>query len=448
MTTAKNQGRRLLFLLASLIGLAQVSFAAPDALLKLKEPTEHIPVKVEIRGESGNFQLFRDGKPYQVRGAGIDVASPDAEQMMRELKKRGGNSFRTWNLHDGKFFDLAHELGLTVAACLDVKRERHGFDYDDEAAVQRQLDKFEQQVRRYRNHPALLVWVIGNELNYDYKNPRVYDAVNDISKMIHELDPNHPTTTTTAGIDAGLASVIGKRAPDVDFLSVQVYGGLFTLEGTLRMVRWKKPLMITEWGTVGHWEVAKTDWDAPYEFDSTQKASVYWRGYSEVIQSLGGRLIGDYVFLWGQKQERTPTWYGVFVDGARTPAVDVMQQIWTGAPPPDQAPLIKSLTLDGRKASDDVRLKSGQRYVAEVQAFDPESGGLTYSWQLLEESRATEAGGDREQVPTDHSRYLQAPEGASLTLEAPAEAGPYRLFVYAHDPGGAVAHANIPFLVR
>ena len=436
MLFTKSRCCSLLLVLACPWGFAQESSAEP------------MPVKVEIRGEPGNFQLYRDGAPYEVRGAGIDVSSPDAAELMRELKARGGNSFRTWNLHDGKFFDLAHELGLTVAACLDVARERHGFDYDDEEAVQRQLDKFEQQVRQYRNHPALLVWVIGNELNFDYKNPRVYDAVNDISKMIRSLDPNHPTTTTTAGIDAELASRIAKRAPDLDFLSVQVYGGLFTLEGTLRMVRWNKPLMITEWGTVGHWEVARTAWDAPYELDSTQKASVYWRGHAEVIKSLGGKLIGNYVFLWGQKQERTPTWYGVFVNGARTPAVDVLQHIWTGATPSDQAPLIRSLRLDGRKASDDVRLKSGQSYAAEVDAFDPEKGDLTFSWQLLEESRATEAGGDREEVPADHSRYLQGTASATVNVQAPDQAGPYRLFVYVRDKSGAIAHANIPFLVR
>ena len=409
---------------------------------------ELTPIKVEIRGEPGNYQLYRGGEPYEIRGAGIDPASPDGFEMMRRLKENGGNSFRTWNLHDGKFLDYAHELGLTVAACLDVKRERHGFDYNDSEAVKRQLDTFEQQVRQYRNHPALLVWVIGNELNFAYKNPRVYDAVNDISEMIHALDPNHPTTTTTAGIDAELASRIARRAPDLDFLSVQVYGGLFTLEGTLRMVRWDKPLMVTEWGTVGHWEVTKSKWDAPFELDSTQKAGVYWRGYNEVITSLGGRLIGNYAFLWGQKQERTPTWYGVFVDGARTPAVDVLQRIWTGANPPDQAPLIRAMRLDGRKAVDNIRLKSGQSYSAEVDAVDPESSALTYSWQLLEESRATQAGGDYEEVPADHSSYIKTQDAAEVTLQAPDVAGPYRLFVYAHDEGGAVAHANIPFVVR
>lgn len=31
-----------------------------------------------------------------------------------------------------------------------------------------------------------------------YKNPNVWNAVNDIANMIHDEDPNHPVTTMLA----------------------------------------------------------------------------------------------------------------------------------------------------------------------------------------------------------------------------------------------------------
>ena len=44
------------------------------------------------------------------------------------------------------------------------------------------------------------------------------------------------------------------------------------------------------------------------------------------------QIVGNYVFLWGQKQERTPTWYGLFTpEGEATESVDVMTYLWTGA---------------------------------------------------------------------------------------------------------------------
>jgi hypothetical protein len=113
-----------------------------------------------------------------------------------------------------RVLDTAYKYGLTVLMGLDVARERHGFNYDDTAAVRKQLNKIREEVLKYKDHPALLGWGIGNELNLQYKNPKVWNAVNDISKMIHEVDKNHFTTTVFAGINKGLVDYIKERTPD------------------------------------------------------------------------------------------------------------------------------------------------------------------------------------------------------------------------------------------
>ena len=400
------------------------------------------PVRVEIRGAPGSYQLYRGGAPYRIRGAGSQ--NPDD---LESLRQHGGNSVRNWAVEDGAILDRAQALGLTVALCLDVKRERHGFDYEDAAAVANQFERLKRQVLAHRNHPALLAWVIGNELNHDYQNPRVYDAVNDLSKMIHKLDPNHPTTTTTAGISQELAEVIQRRAPDLDFLSVQVYGGLAGLPGALARIRLDMPLMVTEWGTIGHWEVQTTPWGAPIEPHSSAKARRYQQGYEEALAPLAGRVIGNYAFLWGQKQERTPTWYGLFTaDGRRTEAVDVLQRIWTGDWPANRAPQIQALLLDGKRAEDSVRLLPGQTYRASVQSADPEDDGLGFEWHLMRESQATQAGGDAEEIPETLNGFVTGPQAEQTELRTPQQSGAYRLYVYVGD-GHGVAHANIPFLV-
>lgn len=401
------------------------------------------PIPVEIRGEPGNYALYRDGAPYHIKGAGAETLDD-----LESLARHGGNSVRTWSVGDGRVLDLAHELGLTVALCLDIARERHGFDYDNAEAVTRQFEQARETVLRFRDHPALLAWVIGNELNHDYENPRVYDAVNDISEMIHELDPNHPTTTTTAGISPELAQVIRERATDLDFLSIQVYGEVFDLAEKVAPLGDDLPFMVTEWGTIGHWEVPMTAWGAPIELDSSAKASIYQQGYTEILEPMQGRLIGNYAFLWGQKQERTPTWYGVFTrDGRRTQAVDVLHNIWSGQWPDNRAPLIGNMQLADGSAEQNVRLRAGESYLASVEADDLDDDGLTFDWRIMEESTATQTGGDREDIPTELDGLISDPGLGEIALQAPARPGAYRLFVYVGDGEGGVAHANIPFFV-
>ena len=128
------------------------------------------------------------------------------------MAKFGGNSIRTWHVEEDlekgmALLDQAQALGITVSLCLNIARERHGFDYNDPAVVKVQFEQAREAVQMYKDHPALLSWIIGNELNYDYRNPRVYDAVNDIALMIHDIDPYHPTTTTIAGWNEDLVGV-------------------------------------------------------------------------------------------------------------------------------------------------------------------------------------------------------------------------------------------------
>ena len=310
-----------------------------------------------------------------------------------------------------------------------------------------QLDAAKAQVLAYKDHPALLAWMIGNELNLFFENPKVFDAIGDIASMIDELDPNHPTTTSLSGFDGNLAALIETRAPALDFVSIQMYGDIVNLPQRIDDAGFDKPFMVTEWGATGHWEVATTAWQAPIEQNSTDKADNYLSSHRVALAD-DPRILGNYVFLWGQKQERTPTWYGMFLeDGSSTAAVDAMERLWTGRWPEDRAPTITDVTLDGRTAIDSVTLVPGQTVTARVASEDPDGEPLDWQWVLMEESRADQVGGDRETVPQAVPGRLDADEGRA-ELTAPEEPGAYRLFVYTRDGQGGAAHANVPFLVE
>lgn len=328
--------------------------------------------------------------------------------------------------------------------------ERHGFDYNDTAAVRRQFDQVKADVLKYKDHPSLLAWGIGNELNLQYQDPKVWDAVNDIAQMIHEVDPDHPATVVLAGINKKEVDYIKAQCPDIDILSINTYGGLAALPAQVQAVGWSGPYMVTEWGPTGHWEGLQTEWKMPIEETSSEKAAVYKARYEYSVERDKEQCLGSYVFLWGQKQERTPTWYGLFTErGEESEVIDVMQYLWTGRWPSNKAPHIYSLQLDGRKATQSVYVQPGQRYDIEAAAVDPDADKLSYRWELLPEPTKVGEGGDHEDRPRSMEKaVISGGNTGKATLVAPLTEGAYRLFVYVTDGQGNVATANLPFYVR
>ena len=405
------------------------------------------PVKVEVRQQHGRFQLYVAGQPFYIQGAGVELGSPEL------LKQHGGNCFRTWSTRNGResgrqVLDRALTNGLYVAMGLDVDHERRGFDYGNPGAVKRQFDQLIAEVEELKDHPALLLWVVGNELNFE-KNPKVWDAVNDLSRRIHQIDPNHPTTTTLAGFRKETALLVTTRASDLDFICFQMYCDIINLPRYLAEAAWDKPYIVTEWGATGHWECGKTAWGAPIENDSTTKADLYQMRFNKVIRPDQRLCLGSFVFFWGQKQERTPTWYGMFLEsGEETAAVDVMHHVWKGSWPDNRCPRLDGAWIDGKAATQNVRLTPGQSHRARVAASDPDHDSLSYRWEIMAESTSRNVGGDHEAKPATLPGLIADPSQPEISFQVPSKPGPYRLFAYVFDGKGHAAHVNIPFLVE
>lgn len=400
-------------------------------------------VKVEVKKVAGNYQLMRDGKPYFIKGAG-------GTGYLSRIAAYGGNSVRTWSTKNGQqILDSAQKYGLTVLLGLPVGSERHGFNYDDTLAVKKQLERMKTEVMKFKDHPALLAWGIGNELNLFYKNPKVWDAVNEIAEMIHKVDPNHPASTILAGVKKKEIDYIKSKAKAIDILAINTYADLAQLPQQIAAFGWEGPYMVTEWGPTGHWECLKTSWNAPIEESSSEKAAVYKSRYAYSVEKDEQKCLGSYVFLWGQKQERTPTWYGLFTNtGEESEVVDVMQYLWTGAYPKNKAPHIYAVRLDGKKASNSIHLKANTQSEVTIDAVDPDNDQLTYHFEVLPEATKVGEGGDHEDRPQSIKFDLKKFEGNRWTINLPNNIGAYRLFVYVKDGHHNVATANIPFYLN
>ena len=403
-------------------------------------------IAVELKKTEQGWQLLRGGEPYFIRGAGGTYS-------LQQLAAAGANSIRTWDAENVRgdddvdvLLDEAHTLGLTVTVGIWLGHERHGFDYNDPEQVAAQLDRARGIVERNKDHPAVLLWGIGNEMEgfEDGDDPLIWKAVNDVAAMVKELDPNHPTMTVTAFVHGGRIEYLHHKSPAIDIHGVNAYGGAVVVPERLRAGGATKPFVLAEFGPVGPWEMPKTEWGAPYEQTSTAKAEFYRRAYKEGIQGAPGLALGSYAFQWGYKMEATATWFGMFLeDGARTGAVDVMTEIWSGSLPDNLAPNV--VPLMPRTGT---QVDPGDTVQVTTAVIDPEEGPIRVRWVLRPESGEHLTGGDFRSNLPDIDGVILAGDANGASVRMPDEPGPYRLFLYAYDDAGNAATANIPLLVK
>ncbi|WP_164851164.1 glycoside hydrolase family 2 TIM barrel-domain containing protein [Larkinella soli] len=388
------------------------------------------------------FLLMRNGKPYFIKGAG-------GESRLKRLAEAGGNSLRIWDDNDAdRILDQARQNGLSVLFGLWIEREIDGFDYYNQDAVDRQFERIRKTVLKYKNHPAVLMWCVGNEWNLRARNIQVYDEINRIAAMIHEIDPNHPVTTAIGSNRSQTFAVLKDRCPEIDILSINVYGEMFRLEERLQTGGWTGPYLISEFGPLGHWESENTEWKAPIEPFSHQKSEFIRSIYRKFIGSRPPACLGSYVFLWGVKEEGTHTWYSFFDNAGReTELVETMQELWTGKAPANKAPRIEKVLVDGQESPSWTWEARDQIHTAEVSGFDPDGDTLTYLWEIRPQARQRLDYDyhDTPLVPMDG--LIESARAPKIRFRLPRSAGEYRLFVYVFDPRRHVGTANIPFQV-
>ena len=244
-------------------------------------------------------KVFVNGKPFTIRGVGYaptpiggdpETAPPHGDYFtsgystiynrdLPLLRYMGANTIRLWGWkYDGDhsdFLDAAYNSGICpiyviVSYWLDAS-----CDISDPTVRQAIKAEFTQMVAIHKNHPAVLMWAIGNELNAPWMfgdSDDLFSLVDEMAQAAHieEGDNYHPTTTPLADID--LINTIANRDPEVpnlDVWSVQVYrgssfGSLFSDYAAAS----DKPLVITEYGIDAYDDENKDEYEnlvTPYQ---------------------------------------------------------------------------------------------------------------------------------------------------------------------------------------
>lgn len=393
-----------------------------------------------VQTPSGGWQLLRAGQPYYIMGAG-------GEGSKELLAASGANTFRTWGVDADlrKQLDQAQSLGLGVIVGHWLGHERHGFDYHDVAMLAEQKDRVRQDVLAYKDHPAVLIWGIGNEMEGigEADDPAVWNHIQDLAAMVKELDPHHPTLVVTADIGGKRVDSVHKLCPDIDIMGINTYGGLPSLPARYRALGGTKPYVVTEFGPPGVWETILTGYGVPPELSSTRKAVLYREHFQMGCLAAGDLCLGGCAFLWGSKPEATATWFGMFLpNGDKLAAVDAMTEIWSGQPPANLCPEITSFELAGPDV-----VAAGETVKAKLEVSDPEGARVSVKWKLCTEAPEYLSFGETWWQPLELGGSILRSSSSGAELVMPG-GGLYRLYVEVSDGAGGAATANIPLKVE
>lgn len=380
-------------------------------------------------------KILVDGKAFAVLG----VAGQSRFGLLKQL---GATTIRTYGDETGFVLDEAQKAGLKVIAGFWLEHPRRGFNYRDLAQVGPQLQRLTEFVNRHKNHPALLMWGLGNEVEAELADDtQVWPGLEEAARLVRRLDPHHPTLAVLAEAGNEKVAKLIRHAPSIQVLGVNSYGdALPSLPSRVRAQGWKGPLIVSEMGPMGQWQAKRTPWNAAIEPSSDEKAALLSRWFS----ALQPHVQGEIVFYWGQKQEVTPTWHSLLLStGEYTRAAEAMALAWGGnTPQGNRAPRISLFRFANGN-----EWNRGDTIRAEIAVEDPDGDQIGVVWSVMAESTDLKTSGDAEAVPPSFPQALRepGPKGVSVVGLQP---GNYRLFATIRDGKGAAATANLPFRVK
>ena len=176
-----------------------------------------------------------------------------------------------------------------------------GTNYADHIHRERLKKRVREMVEAYKDEPYILIWMLGNENNYGVANSAkrfpepYYKFVNEVAKMIKEIDPNHPVAVCNG--DTLYIDIFSKLCPDVDIFGANSYRGWqgFGFWDEVKRLC-GKPVIITEYGAPSYWnghtkeeaETAQSEYHIGCWNDMLYNSAGY--GY--------GNALGGVIFEW------------------------------------------------------------------------------------------------------------------------------------------------------
>ncbi|WP_235996351.1 glycoside hydrolase family 2 TIM barrel-domain containing protein [Robertkochia sediminum] len=247
-------GITLLVAVAGGLGQCSKESSTTDTVAPDPDP-DPVVSEVTVSGR----QVLVDGAAYEIRGLCYNPVAKgrterDFNDMDRDLdlmKEAGVNTVRIYAPIDSKgVLDKFHNAGIKVIV---------GFGYNQGGVFDILSGTCIDYVNKYKDHPAILFWELGNEYNYhpEWFGNNIntwYRSLNTTADRIHQADPGHPVATAHGELPT---NEILELCPNVDVWGMNVYrwdspGDIFGQWAAIS----EKPMYLSEAGGDSYMTVA------------------------------------------------------------------------------------------------------------------------------------------------------------------------------------------------
>ena len=200
----------------NIFGIAILTDGGPDSNVTIyldkarfvTDRTDDTPKIVQVSGNvfDQSCAMTVNGATYNIKGvgyAGDGIGAPDYDIDFQKISDMGANTIRIWGHNQINFamLDKLSDYGLNTIMSYWLPR-LPGTDFYSSpiyaAARQGIKDDLLQWINTYKDHPAILMWVLGNEVYWSIQDssPTEQEAfsvfLNELCQIVHSADPNHP----------------------------------------------------------------------------------------------------------------------------------------------------------------------------------------------------------------------------------------------------------------
>ena len=387
-----------------------------------------------IAKNNGNWELLVDSNPYEIKGDtfGFNKDIDNYDTSFKDLKFLGVNTIRTWATGENtpKLLDAAHANGIKVMLGIWMRHGRPGMEDDDSfnyiENTKGKEDMFQNAIHvvdTYKNHPAVLIWGIGNEVYLntatDEEKLAYSTLLERICSAIKQKDTEHLITSVEAwtfGLDWWQ-----KHVPSLDIYGLNSYGpSANLLEEELKKKGINKPYILTEFGVTGEWDIKQKINDVIVEPNDTEKYDTILNGYNNWIKNKSKNL-GVFVFHYASGNEFMAPWLFTHYENMTRPQYWAIREAFTGNKPLNTVPKVINFTLPNSKFQSETWIP----VVLETKDLENDSLEVNFGYNQRTGSRKR-----RDQINPLHYRGDLV---NGFEIQLPKEHGAIKVYVYVKD---------------